>query len=78
MINSSVNRSNIIGGNEVQANTAVFDKQALHETNTLFWDTRGSDLLGETSLPEYGSFLSEDKCRLFGEITGARVLEIGC
>src|SRR5690606_11105855 len=50
----------------------------IHETNSLFWDTVGNDLLGATALPMYGAFVSEEKCQLFGEVAGKKVLEIGC
>jgi len=36
------------------------------------------DILGATALPSYGAFLSEEKCRLFGDVSGKKVLEIGC
>lgn len=26
----------------------------------------------------YGPFVSEEKCRLFGDVSGKRMLEIGC
>jgi Methylase involved in ubiquinone/menaquinone biosynthesis len=73
-----VNRTNIIGSAEVGAITVDMETRKIHETNSLFWDTKGNELLGETALPLYGSFISEEKCRLFGEISGKRFLEIGC
>jgi len=30
------------------------DKRSIHETNSLFWDTKGNDVLGATALPLYG------------------------
>lgn len=47
-------------------------------TNGLFWDTKGSDILGETALPFYGAYVSEEKCRLLGDVLGKTVLEIRC
>lgn len=54
------------------------DKNAVHKTNSLYWDTKGNDFLGAIVLPFYGAFVSEEKCRLFGDISGKKVLEIGC
>lgn len=72
-------RTNIIGAGETSyAIEAEPDKDAVHKTNTSFWDTKGSDLLGTTSLPKYGAFVSEETCCLFGDVGGKSVLEIGC
>ena len=50
-----------------------------HQVNTEFWDTLGSDFLGVTALPEWGGYLpSEEKLNLLGDMSGKRVLEIGC
>jgi SAM-dependent methyltransferase len=74
-----VYRTNIIGAGEVGvASTVDMDKSAVHQTNSLFWDTKGNDVLGTTALPFYGAFISEEKCRLFGDVSGKKVLEIGC
>ena len=54
------------------------DKSAIHQTNTFYWDTKGNDFLGAIVLPFYGAFVSEEKCRLFGDVSGKNVLEIGC
>jgi SAM-dependent methyltransferase len=54
------------------------DKNVIHKTNSLFWDTKGNDVLGATALPLYGAFVSEEKCRLFGDVSGKKMLEIGC
>lgn len=78
MDKNSVQRTNIIGGSEVGAISVDMDKSAVHKTNSLFWDTKGSDVLGATSLPLYGSFVSEENCQLFGDVSGKKVLEIGC
>ncbi len=71
-------RTNMIGGSEVGAVSVEMDKRSIHATNSLFWDTKGNDVLGATALPYYGAFVSEDKHQLFGDISGAKVLEIGC
>ncbi len=73
-----VQRTNMIGGSEVGAISVDMDKDSIHATNSVFWDTKGTDLLGATALPFYGAFVSEEKCRLFGDVSGKKVLEIGC
>ena len=79
MDKGSVYRTNIIGGGEVDVAFSVdMDKNVVHKTNSLFWDTKGNDVLGATALPLYGAFVSEEKCQLFGDVSGKRVLEIGC
>ncbi|KRF13555.1 class I SAM-dependent methyltransferase [Paenibacillus sp. Soil787] len=78
MDKNSVYRTNIIGGGEVGAISVDMDKSVVHETNSLFWDTKGNDVLGATSLPFYGAFVSEEKCQLFGDVSGKKMLEIGC
>lgn len=79
MNKNSSNRTNIIGAGEVGVAISVdMDKEVVHQTNGLFWDTKGNDVLGTTSLPFYGAFVSEEKCQLFGDVTGKKVLEIGC
>lgn len=54
------------------------DRNAIYQTNSSYWDTNGNDTLGAIVLPLYGSFLSEERCHLLGDITGKKVLEIGC
>jgi SAM-dependent methyltransferase len=72
-------RTNVIGAGEVGVAFSVdMDKHVIHETNSLFWDTKGNDVLGATALPLYGAFVSEEKCQLFGDVSGKKVLEIGC
>lgn len=72
-------RANIIGAGEVGYAISIdMDKETVHKTNELFWDTKGSDVIGTTALPLYGAFVSEERCQLFGDISGKRVLEIGC
>ncbi|AIQ24575.1 MULTISPECIES: class I SAM-dependent methyltransferase [unclassified Paenibacillus] len=79
MDKNSVYRTNIIGAGEVGSAISVdMDKNVIHETNSLFWDTKGNDILGATALPLYGAFVSEEKCQLFGDISGKKMLEIGC
>ncbi len=54
------------------------DKNSVHQTNSFYWDTIGNDFLRAIVLPYYGAFVSEDKCRLFGDVSGKKMLEIGC
>lgn len=78
MDKNSVYGTSIIGGGEVGAISVDMDKSVVHEINSLFWDTKGNDVLGATSLPLYGAFVSEEKCQLFGDVSGKKILEIGC
>ncbi len=72
-------RTNIIGAGEVGVAISVeLDKEKVHATNESFWDTQGNAVIGTTALPFYGAFISEEKCQLFGNLAGAKVLEIGC
>ncbi|GAS82262.1 class I SAM-dependent methyltransferase [Paenibacillus amylolyticus] len=78
MEKSSTVRTNMIGGRQVDAISVDMDKGSIHETNGLFWNTAGNDVLGATALPLYGAFVSEEKHHLFGEISEKKILEIGC
>lgn len=80
VVNKDANyRANIIGAGEVGYAVSVeMDKDTVHMTNELFWDTKGNELIGTTALPRYGAYVSEEKCRLFGDVTGKKVLEICC
>ncbi|MEK4879966.1 MULTISPECIES: class I SAM-dependent methyltransferase [Paenibacillus] len=72
-------RTNVIGAGEVGIAISVdMDRNTIHETNSLFWDTKGNEVLGATALPLYGAFVSEEQCQLFGDVSGKKVLEIGC
>ncbi|KOR89469.1 class I SAM-dependent methyltransferase [Paenibacillus solani] len=71
--------TNIIGAGEVGSVISVdMDKNDVHKTNSYYWDTYGNDFLGAIVLPFYGSFVSEEKCQLFGDVSGKKMLEIGC
>ncbi|GAA0137108.1 hypothetical protein YSY43_39490 [Paenibacillus sp. YSY-4.3] len=54
------------------------DKYAVYKTNSFYWDTKGNDFLGAIVLPLYGAFVSEEKCQIFGDVSGKKMLEIGC
>jgi len=69
----------IIGGETARpAVSSNMGKDAVHQTNGLFWDTKGNEVLGATALPRYGAYISEESCKLFGNIAGKWLLEIGC
>lgn len=79
MDNNSGYRTNVIGAGEVGRAVSVdMDKNAIHKTNATFWDTKGTEVLGATSLPLYGAFVSEEKCQLFGNVSKKKILEVGC
>lgn len=79
MDKNSVYRTNIIGAGEVGSAVSVdMDKNYVHKINSFYWDTKGNDFLGAIVLPLYGAYVSEEKCRLFGDVTGKKMLEIGC
>lgn len=54
------------------------DKDRVHKTNSYYWDTKGNEFLGAIVLPHYGAFITEEKCQLFGDVSGKKLLEIGC
>lgn len=79
MNKNSANRTNIIGAGEAGCAIAVdMDKNSVYKTNSSYWDTQGNDFLGAIVLPSYGAFVSEEKCQLFGDVFGKKILEIGC
>ena len=79
MKKNSNHRTNIIGAGEVGYAISIdMDKNNIHKTNSSFWDTKGSEVIGTTALPEYGSFVSEEKLHLFGDVSGKKLLEICC
>ena len=54
------------------------DKTKL-QVNKKYWDTNADLWFGVTSLPEYGvQFVTEDELHLFGDVTGKKMLDIGC
>lgn len=73
MNKNSVYRTNVIGAGEIGVATSIdMDKNVIHKTNSLFWDTKGNDVLLAISLPLYGAFVSEEKCQLFGDVSGKK------
>ncbi len=79
MKESTKNGTSMIGNREVDCTFPVdMNKDTTHKTNRSFWDTKGGEVLGNTSLPYYGAFISEEKWKLFGDVSGKKMLEIGC
>ncbi|WP_433944928.1 class I SAM-dependent methyltransferase [Paenibacillus sp. SN-8-1] len=79
MDKNSLERTSIIdnGENGVVISNDI-NKNVVHKTNSLYWDTKGNDFLKAIVLPYYGPFISEEKCQLFGDVSGKKLLEIGC
>lgn len=72
-------RTNIIGAGEVGYGISIdLDKNNIHKMNSSFWGTKGNEVIGKTIFPNYGAFVSEEKCHLFGDVSGKKLLEIGC
>lgn len=73
-------KKNIVGGKVLgQAANVDMNVSEVHNTNVEFWNTIGSEFLGVTALPKWGGYLpSEEKLNLLGDLSGKRVLEIGC
>lgn len=59
----------VVGGLQaMEAKTLDLDKNTAHQTNSDFWDTIGSDVLGVTALPNYGAFISEETVHLLKNV----------
>ncbi|MDE6748001.1 MAG: methyltransferase domain-containing protein [Lachnospiraceae bacterium] len=73
-------KKNIVGGKDLgYVNNVEMSADEAHKANAEFWSTIGSEFLGATALPSWGNFFpSEDKLKLLGDLSGAKVLEIGC
>ncbi len=55
------------------------DQQTILAVNQAGWNTVAPTFYGTTALPDYGPFApSEDEVHLLGNVTGLRVLELGC
>jgi ubiquinone/menaquinone biosynthesis C-methylase UbiE len=79
MASNSNNKASMVGSHKVDVSLADgMSTDDVYQMNNTFWSTVGSDVLGATALPKYGAFVSEEKHRLFGDVSGKRMLEIGC
>lgn len=52
------------------------DKNTVYKTNGGYWNTVGNDFLRPIVLPNYGSLVSEEKCQLFGDVSGSMLKTI--
>lgn len=72
-------RKHIMGAKDTgYAISIEMDKDTIHKTNETFWDSVGTELVGGTALPNYGAFITEERCKFFKDVYGKKVLEIGC
>ncbi len=72
-------RRHIMGAKDTgYAISIEMDKDTIHKTNETFWDSVGTELVGGTALPNYGAFITEERCEFFKDVYGKKVLEIGC
>lgn len=55
------------------------DNKNILNINKNYWDNNANEWFGVTALPEYGvQFVTEDKLKLFGDVSGKKMLDIGC
>uniref|UniRef100_S0DG41 Putative methyltransferase n=1 Tax=termite gut metagenome TaxID=433724 RepID=S0DG41_9ZZZZ len=55
------------------------DAEAILAQNRESWNAIADDWFGTTALPEYGCLIpTEDELGLFGDVSGKKLLEIGC
>lgn len=55
------------------------NNKEIHEVNKDYWNTNAEQWFGVTALPQYGTlFATEEELNLFGDVKGAKLLEIGC
>lgn len=78
MENGQKRRKNIMGSRDSEyAIYKEMDVDEIHQTNQVFWDKLGTELVGGTALPDYGAFITEERCNFFEEVKDKKVLEIG-
>lgn len=55
------------------------DNKGILNTNKNYWDNNADEWFGVTALPTYGvQFATEDDLKLFGDVSGKKMLDIGC
>ena len=55
------------------------DSKSIHNINKNYWDTNADEWFGSTALPTYGvHFATEYELKLFGDVSGKKMLDIGC
>jgi cyclopropane fatty-acyl-phospholipid synthase-like methyltransferase len=53
--------------------------KSIHATNKNYWDNTADEWFGVTALPTYGvQFITEEDLNLFGDVSGKKLLDIGC
>ncbi|MEK3916559.1 class I SAM-dependent methyltransferase [Paenibacillus sp. FSL H7-0331] len=71
----SVVKSNIL----LNSRKNTLDNIGVLEQNKKFWDNTADKWVGVTALPTLGCLIpSEEDLHLFGDVSGKKVLEIGC
>ncbi|WP_312886458.1 class I SAM-dependent methyltransferase [Paenibacillus foliorum] len=57
----------------------TLDNKGVLEQNKKFWDNTANKWVGVTALPTLGCLMpSEEDLHLFGDVSGKKVLDIGC
>lgn len=55
------------------------DSKNILNTNKSYWDNTADEWFGVTALPNYGvQFVTENELKLFGDVSGKKMLDIGC
>lgn len=63
----------------ITSNETILDNKAVLEQNKRYWDAAADKWFGVTSLPTFGCCVpSEEELHLFEEVSGKKVLDIGC
>ncbi|WP_248928541.1 class I SAM-dependent methyltransferase [Paenibacillus hamazuiensis] len=71
----SVVKSNIL----LNSRKNTLDNKGVLEQNKKFWDRTADKWVGVTALPQLGCLTpSEEDLHLFGDVSGKKVLDIGC
>ncbi|WP_342746635.1 class I SAM-dependent methyltransferase [Paenibacillus rigui] len=75
MMVDSVVKSNIL----LNSRKNTLDHQGVLEQNKEFWDQTADKWFGITALPQLGCKIpTEEDLHLFGDVSGKKVLDIGC
>lgn len=55
------------------------NNKKIHAINKNYWDINADEWFGVTALPTYGvQFVTEDELKLFGDVSGKKMLDVGC
>lgn len=75
MHNGTKHRETIRGSRDSEYAVSIdMDQENIHKTNESFWDSVGTELIGCTSLPNYGAFVTEETCPFFKRFLGKKFL----